>query len=465
MGIKNAVLKTTSYAKRNGIKAAFFAAMERVSLGARNSYDYQALSAEELEHQREKYKEMAEKGNAVRIGIVVPLYNTPEKYLKEMVESVIAQTYGNWQLILADASEEPLSAALEYTKTDSRIRYHKLPSNEGISANTNKALEDAAGDYIGLLDHDDLLTPDALFEVAAVIEKSVKKNHLTSAAGCPVHLIYSDEDKFDDKKGVYYEPHIKPPFNMDLLLSNNYICHFTVIRSDIIKRLKERSSFDGAQDYDLFLRACAEAALDMPLAGNQIVHINKVLYHWRCHSASTAANPASKTYAYDAGKRAIESLLSEYGIRASVSELEHLGFYRVNYDPYVFSSRKDVGIVGGKILNNKKRICGGMYNKEGIAAFNGLPEGYSGGLQHRAHLQQDCYGVDLRCLHIREDLLSVYEKVTGFKYPGSTLRGDLPKEIAEMDEARIKELSLRLGDEMKKMGLRVMWDPGYVRRI
>lgn len=274
MGIRNAVHKTIAYAKRNGSRAAFFAAIERLSDNRKDrKYTYVQLPEEVLKEQRQEYKLLAEKETMVRFSIVVPLYNTPEQFLKEMIDSVINQTYENWELVLADASETPLETAQKYAREDPRINYYHLDENKGISSNTNAGLKKATGEYIGLLDHDDVLTPDALYEVSRVIRESMHKGKLARFTDCPLRLIYSDEDKFDDKTGRYYEHHQKPAFNMDYLMSNNYICHFTVMRADIIKRLKLRGEFDGAQDYDLFLRACAETALFMPQASGQIVHL------------------------------------------------------------------------------------------------------------------------------------------------------------------------------------------------
>ena len=474
MGIINAVRKTIAYQKRNGTRAAFFAALERVSDKIKNKYEFVPCNEAALNEQREEYKLLAKAGNLAMFSIVVPLFNTPEKYLREMIESVISQTYGDWELILADASPKPLDLAREYGDKDPRIKYYYLDKNAGISENTNRGIEKATGDYIGLLDHDDFLTPDALYEVSRVIRKSMKQNKLSVYRSCPVRLIYSDEDKYDDSKGKYVEPHIKPGFNMDLLLSNNYICHFTVMRADVIRRLKLRGDYDGAQDFDLFLRACAEATLEMPAASGQIVHIEKVLYHWRCHSASTAANPASKTYAYEAGKKALLDLCNRYRIKAEVEPLPHLGFYRINYVPNIYSCRSDVGCVGGKILNKKGRIAGGAYTKDRSLMYAGLPVGYSGGLQHRAVLQQDCYAVDVRCIAVREDLIPVYEQITGVKYENSyicALDGTLDGKVSTGDgfssftTDAIVEMSIRFGEEMKRRGLRVVWDPKAVKRV
>ena len=455
MSIKNAVSKTIAYAKRNGVRAAFFAAIERLTVSRRDKYNFIPLSDAVIAEQKKEYKLLAEAGNLASFSIVVPLYNTPEKYLREMIESVINQTYGNWELILADASERPLDTAKEFAAADPRIRYYHLDSNAGISENTNRGLEKATGDYIGLLDHDDTLTPDALYEVDRVIRKSMKTNKLARYSSCPLRLIYSDEDKFDDRTGRYYEHHEKPAFNMDYLMSNNYICHFTVMRADIIKRLKFRKDYDGAQDYDLFLRACAEATLNMPQAIGLIAHVNKVLYHWRCHDASTAANPGSKNYAYEAGRRALQSLADSYRIKATASHLKHVGFYRLDYDEDVFSQRGDLGCVGGKILDKRGRLCGGMYRKDGTLVYDRLPEGFSGGLQHRAVLQQDAYAVDIRCLQLRDELKPIFEEVTG-KKTGSS--------FDDLSRDDIASMSIRLGEEVKKRGYRIMWDPQIVKR-
>jgi glycosyltransferase involved in cell wall biosynthesis len=498
-----------------------------LQLQRRDKYVFVPISDAVIKEQRQEYKLLAESGCLLRFSIVVPLFNTPEKYLREMIESVIAQTYGNWELVLCDASPVDGGAGAgvsgaaggvgvgdasdgpvgnggdcqtgrivaEYAKADPRIKYIRLEKNGGISENTNPGIEKATGDYIGLLDHDDVLTPDALYEMSRLIRKSMQSNKLVKFKDCPLRLIYSDEDKFDDVKGRYYECHKKPAFNMDYLFSNNYICHFTMLRADVIKRLKLRSEYDGAQDYDLFLKACSEACLSMPLAEDQIKHIDKVLYHWRCHQGSTAANPASKTYAYEAGRRALQDLVDHYGIKAKAQHLKHVGFYRLDYEGFAvstdvgesasglkglghadvetfFKSRPDLGCVGGKILDKKNRICGGMYKKDGSLVYAGLPEGFSGGFQHRAVVQQDAYAVDIRCIAVRSDLVQVYEDVTGMKYVDSLRRTgtnvehevihDVNDELMKLSQEEVTCLSLKFAAEVHKRGLRVMWDPQMV---
>ncbi len=255
------------------------------------------------------------------ISILVPLYNTPEIFLKEMIDSVCNQTYGKWELCLADGSDKDHltveKTCREYYKKDNRIKYKKLDKNLGISENTNACIELATGDYIGLFDHDDLLTQDALFEVVKRINE--KEN---------VDVVYTDEDKLlynaKDGSAKYVEPHCKSDFNLDLLRTNNYICHFFVVNRAIVDKVGGfRSAYDGSQDYDFILR-CVENA-------KSVEHIAKILYHWRIHANSTAANPQSKMYCYEAGKHAIEAHLERMQIKADVEMTEHLGFYRVKY--------------------------------------------------------------------------------------------------------------------------------------
>ena len=230
-----------------------------------------------------------------KISIITPTWNTPKKCLVEMIESVINQTYKNWELCIADGnstSSDVLTTLRLYQQKDPRIKIKFLEKNLGIAGNTNAALELATGDFIGLLDHDDTLAPFALFEVASKINESP----------ATLDVIYSDEDMITGENNQRFSPVFKPDFGWDTIRSHNYICHFLVIRNHIIKELRGfRSGFDGSQDYDLVLRACE--------LSRKISHIPKVLYHWRVHPASTAGNPAAKNYAHDAGRRALQEHL------------------------------------------------------------------------------------------------------------------------------------------------------------
>ena len=307
------IKKGIRYLKHYGVRGFYARLLERFEereVEYQEWYEKNKLSEEELARQRKKkWKE------PVTISVLVPAYRTPEAFLRQMIESVLNQTYPYLELCIADGSGENISVekvVKEYQAKDQRVRYQRLEKNEGIAGNTNAAIRMATGDYLALFDHDDLLAPNALFEVASTIEKD------------KADVVYTDEDKVTSDLKEHFQPHFKPDFNPDLLCSNNYICHlFVVKRSLALKLGGQDPAYDGAQDYDFIFRCTEEA--------EKIVHIAKILYHWRVHQASTADNPTSKMYAFDAGKRAIEAHLQRIGAKAEVSHTKDLGFYRVKY--------------------------------------------------------------------------------------------------------------------------------------
>lgn len=280
-------------------------------------FEHHKASEEELRRQEKQAKKFA---YCPCISIVVPTFCTPENFLTEMLDSVHNQSYSNWQLCVADASpDEEVKRLIEdyiQEKQENRIVYKHLEKNLGIAQNTNAGLEIATGEWIGLLDHDDLLAPEALFEMVAKMNQDADFD-----------AIYSDEDKItEEKKGEWKhsQPHFKPDFNLDLLRSNNYITHFFCVKRSVQEQVGGfRQEFDGAQDYDFILR-CMEKA-------KKVGHVPKILYHWRVHSNSTSDNPMSKQYAYDAGQHAIEEHLVRMGQKAEVSQRKFFGFYRVKY--------------------------------------------------------------------------------------------------------------------------------------
>lgn len=249
------------------------------------------------------------------ISIVVPAYRTPEKFLCQMIRSVQEQTYENWELCIANGSpqDETMSRVLNrFAQEDPRVRFENLKENLGIAENTNRAFAMAKGEFLGLLDHDDLLAPNALYEVVQALQEK------------GTDVVYTDEDKVTMDLDEHFQPHLKPDFNLDLLRSNNYICHFFVVRKSLVEQVGGfRREFDGAQDYDFIFR-CVEVA-------KNVVHVPEILYHWRTHRASTADNPASKMYAFEAGKRAIEAHLKRMQVKGTVSHTKDYGFYRVKY--------------------------------------------------------------------------------------------------------------------------------------
>lgn len=261
---------------------------------------------------------------APKISIVVPLYKTPEKYLLALVESMKKQTYSNWELCLSDGSgaDSPLTDLLErLQKEDPRIKVISNNTSLRISENTNAAISIATGDYIAFADHDDELTPHALYECVSAIEKNPT-----------IDVLYSDEDKMSMDSRRFFEPHFKPDYNIDLLCTVNYICHLFVVKRELLTQVGGlRPEYDGAQDYDFIFR-CTEQA-------QQIHHIPKILYHWRCHEDSTAENPESKLYAFEAGARAIQAHYDRIGVPVEITKGEFLGLYRTrfirSYDPLI----------------------------------------------------------------------------------------------------------------------------------
>lgn len=458
------VRKTVNYLKKNGLAGTFYAAAERVQEERKADYRYISPDAETLERQRRETADYP-----YLFSIVTPAYETKEAYLREMIASVQAQSYSRWELVIVDAGEggavERTVRQVIHETGDLRIRYSRLPENKGIAENTNVGIALATGDYIALLDHDDFITPDALYEMAVSV-------HRGGQGRCLPALLYSDEDKYDEGAQTFVFPNKKKNFNLDLILSNNYICHFMAVEAGLMKRLKLRADYDGAQDYDLVLRVVDSLWSKDALAPqtSRICHIPKVLYHWRCHRDSTALNTGSKTYAYEAGRRALADFCAGRGIRAQVEHSLHLGFYRIIYEPDLLGTRRDAGMVGGRILDGKGHIFAGGYDEEGRCLYEGLPARFTGGSTHLAVLRQDCAAVDIRCMKLREELHPLYSEVTGLPYREKSLlvkEGREKKEICiadvsglTCDEAGYRKLSMALGEAVRREGYLVVWDPG-----
>lgn len=264
----------------------------------------------ELEKQRETKFEYNPK-----ISIVVPMYNTPEKYFKELLESITEQTYENWELCLADGSPKRAEYLEDLIQPlGDKIKYKLLSENKGISGNSNEALKLVTGDFIALLDHDDIIPKFALYEIVKTINENPD-----------VDFIYTDEDKILEENKKRISPHFKQDYALDTLRSYNYICHFSIFKKELMDKLGGfNSEFDGSQDYDLILRATEQA--------KQIVHIPKILYNWRISSTSVASGTAAKPYAYEAAKRAILASIERHGIQgAKVEDSRIIGLYKVTY--------------------------------------------------------------------------------------------------------------------------------------
>lgn len=253
---------------------------------------------------------------APKFSVVVPLYHTPAKFLKDLVRSMMYQSYANWELCLVNASPEDvhLTSLLEnWAMRDKRIRVIRLEKNLGIAQNTNAGIAASTGEFSAFLDHDDFLEPDALFCYADALNKDKT-----------IDVFYSDEDKTDEYAAHYFYPHFKSDFNIDLLHANNYMCHFLAVRKslvDTVGGLNEK--FDGAQDYDFVLRLTENT--------KKIYHCPRILYHWRCSNQSTAANQGNKMYAIHAGKAALNAHYKRIGWNARAQEGAVDGWYQTKF--------------------------------------------------------------------------------------------------------------------------------------
>lgn len=394
--------RLTDYLGRNGLKSTCYAVLQHLKdraedAGYNKERSMYTASEDELDRQR---RYVWEEGHRPLISILVPVYKPKDEYFRQMLRSVRAQTYGSYELILGYGG--------------------------GISENTNAALAEAKGEYIALLDQDDVIEPDALFRAAEEISKGAR-------------LIYTDEDKYDTESGRYLRPFRKKGFDMELLLSNNYICHFLVVeRRLVLEAGGFNSEYDGAQDHDLIIR-CAER-----LDRNEISHVDRILYHWRIHEESTAGDPSAKDYAHLAGKRAIEDHLKRCGMEGKVTETAHRGFYRVEYsgsgigtDDYemhletdisperdrsisdmaaYLAANKDVGAIGGRVVDRMGRIISSGYTEDAdghlIPLYQGMNRNLSGGF-HMASLRQEVSAVSRHCVMLRKETMDCMDKDTG----------------------------------------------------
>ena len=283
---------------------------------------YKLVVPESKEYQEEKYNKWRSEKATIKenkefkyeplISIITPLYNTPKEFFIDYIKSLQEQTYTNWEVCLVDASE----TQLEYVKNinDKRLKYKRLEENKGISENSNEAIQMASGEFLALVDHDDIIAPNALNEVVKKLNEKPETD-----------FIYSDEDKFEGNVENRFYPFFKPDFSPDFLRSNNYICHLSVIRKTLVEKIGGfRKEFDGAQDYDLILRITENT--------DKIEHIPEILYHWRIHSTSTAQNMETKNYAIEAGRRAIEEHCKRLELPIEkVESIKPLGSYRTKY--------------------------------------------------------------------------------------------------------------------------------------
>ena len=303
-------LNVAKYVQKHGLLRSFFKLQAKTA-----EHKINIAYNDNKENRAAKNANKTTDGKTVKISVVVPVYNTKEEFLRAMILSLKNQTYDKWELCIADASDAPYAALREFVG-DRRIKTKRI-QNQGIAANTNAAISMATGDYVAFLDHDDLLAKEALYEIAQAVRGAKERDD-----GLLPDIIYTDEDETDARGEKFFAPHFKPKFSPALLEGYNYICHLTVFKRALDN---VRPEFDGAQDYDFVLRA-AELT-------EKILHIPKVLYHWRTHGASTAAGAAAKPYTHEAGRRAVEEHIKRLKKAGQVLDVcgGVMNTYRVKY--------------------------------------------------------------------------------------------------------------------------------------
>lgn len=308
-------MKTLNLLKQYGFKCLLYRYLESKDTAARSAAYQQNIqqflpTEEELLQQKNTHFDYEP-----TYSIVVPAYETKKVFLEELIESVLAQSYPKFELIIADGSETDIVRQTLRQYEDQRIVYVKLAQNAGISGNTNEGFSHTTGEYVALLDHDDTLTANALFEMTKMLNEVSPRPD----------MIYSDEDKLNQTTGQYTDPSFKPDYNEYFLRHVNYICHFLIYSKELLDKVGGLdATFDGAQDHEFILRCAANGA--------KIAHIPKILYHWRIHPDSTAGDPNSKLYAFHNGTRAIEKYLASVGDAGKVSLTRDLGIYHINYE-------------------------------------------------------------------------------------------------------------------------------------
>ncbi len=313
-----AIGRTLVYLKKNGLRATVYRVLKGAGPMPVDKRKLKKIAKDYyISAQRREQEENAQFPKDIKFSVLVPLYNTPDSFLKAMIESVQAQTYKNWELCLADGSDSGHSFVGEickkYADGDRRIKYEKLEKNLGISENTNACIRMATGEYIALFDHDDLLHPSALYEVMrAICEHGAD-------------FIYTDENTFSEEPRDAYNPHFKPDFSPDTLRSYNYICHLSVFSRELLDSVGYfRSEYDGSQDYDLILRLTEKA--------KKVFHIRKILYYWRAHKNSVVQDVGAKPYTVTAAKKALAAHLERCGLKGEVLDSSVPTTYHIKYE-------------------------------------------------------------------------------------------------------------------------------------
>ena len=346
------------------------------------------------------------------------------RMFRSTLTSVLEQTYGDFELYILDRSiSDRVRDVIAWYRED-RLHYLDMSADSGLAGIVNRAASQAGGDYIFRLECGDLLTKDALFEMALSIMQT------------DAEILYTDEDRRDARGKHFSDPWFKPDFSIDYLYATDYISRVLVVRRSLFLALRFREEYDEAPEYDFMLRA--------PKTG--VHHISRVL----CHVFQKNAPGAE---VMDARKRALEEYFRIRKIRAAVRPSRMAGIMEIEYIPEIFSARKMVGAVGGKVLDEKHRIIGGMQDEQGSVLYEGWDEAEEGP-RLIAQTVQNAWAIDVRCMKIREELFSVYEEVFGCSYDGHVMYAD----------ENLGTLSREFCARIREMGYTIVWNP-MLKRI
>ena len=421
------------------------AASEVAAAAAGDRYVYTSPSQAVLDEQKEISRRLGEGespsevlGDEVSLpdnayapvfSVIITTNEPLLRHFERTLNSVLLQTYGQFEIVVADRSLTSGVRELLRYYPDTRIRYLSLAGCRGEAQVLNTAAKSCIGDYLLRAEVGDLLTADALFELFLYL---VRTN---------AELVYTDEDHSEPSRRRQFIPDRKPGFNKDYLLSTYYVGHLLAVRRELFLALKCRSAFEGALEYDMMLRAPKSA----------VGHIAKILYH--STGATAAEREPEEAKIREAGRSALEAYFRERGIEATVSSENGNGIYAVRYAPDIFTARSDVGIIGGKVLNRRHRITGGMMDSAGRVMFEGWDEA-EGGPFGRAQIMQDAVAVDVRCMQVRPELLGLYAEIFGDP--------SVPGHLTERREEDLMADSLRFCRMVREMGYLIVWDPGMI---
>lgn len=435
------IRKKISHAGTEGAGWIRAAAVRAASRGGRAPYAYEEPQEDILLMQQDVFARLQEgeppssvlgssfylkkEARPPLFSILLAVREPDLKQFRATLTSVLSQTYGHFELFVLDMGVSDRVRDVIAWYREERLRYLDLSDGTGLAGVFNRAAAQAVGDYVFRLECGDALTKDALFEMALASMQT------------DAEIMYTDEDRSDAKGRHFADPHHKPDFSIDYLYATDYVSKVLIVRRPLFLALRFREEYEDAPEYDLVLRA--------PKSG--IHHIPRILCHV-CRRAGQAPE------VLDARKRALEEYFRIRGIRAKVNPSRATGLMEIEYIPDIFSSRKMVGIVGGKVLDERHHIIGGMQDERGNVLFEGWDEAEDGP-RLIARTVQNAWAVDVRCMKIRPELHGLYEEIFGSSYEGHVMNGD----------DGLLLLGRRFCARVREMGYTIVWNPLFTRTV